>query len=550
MFFFFYFLTSFLSAILVGQDPYAILGVTRHATQEEIRKAFRAKTRKFHPDKNKEPNAEKKWVQINDAYELLKDPVKKARFDNYGLVDESLTEQPKGPNRADKIKTILAQDLASRSMDQRFGEFDYKKRNDVVTQITDETFSALTRDGRPWLIYAYETEDHRHKNILEDLFRKTGFLFGIGSIKVSKSPQTARLLSIKTTPRMVLYDPRDQKATHFSGELTLRSVTKFASQKFGAEVTIVHDDAEIWAWRKTDLDRLHVILFSDLPDVPSSFEIVAAFLPRNAVFAFASINQINLPKYPRAIGSLTLDELPTYIVYRMGDPKDDTFGGPVIPIVAPMELDAGSLSAIIRRYNYPVFCEINANNFNRLSSEFIIIFISCENNSANCVEIAEDIRVGVNNMNIPTGIINGSKENDFVNYFSLEAGDFIVIKPKTKQYTIWKEITTWMAFNENFELMQNRLITFKKYNELPNLTQSVEMKAIKKQIEFNEKMRDLRFMFDEKMDDFLLWMKKIPVIFVILLLSISLILIGEIVMCIGSKCCSCCLSSTKTVHIE
>ena len=66
------------------QDYYDILGVARTASQEEIQKAFRKLARKYHPDVSKEPGAEEKFKQINEAYEVLKDPEKRKKYDALG----------------------------------------------------------------------------------------------------------------------------------------------------------------------------------------------------------------------------------------------------------------------------------------------------------------------------------------------------------------------------------------------------------------------------------------------------------------------------------
>lgn len=65
-------------------DYYADLGVKRGATQDEIKQVYRKLARKHHPDLSKEPDAEAKFKEIGEAYEVLKDPEKRAAYDQLG----------------------------------------------------------------------------------------------------------------------------------------------------------------------------------------------------------------------------------------------------------------------------------------------------------------------------------------------------------------------------------------------------------------------------------------------------------------------------------
>ena len=66
------------------KDYYKVLGVSRDASQEEIQKAYRKLARKFHPDVSKEKGAEARFKEVSEANEVLKDPDKRAKYDQFG----------------------------------------------------------------------------------------------------------------------------------------------------------------------------------------------------------------------------------------------------------------------------------------------------------------------------------------------------------------------------------------------------------------------------------------------------------------------------------
>jgi len=68
----------------MAKSLYETLGVSENATPEEIKKAYRKLARKYHPDINKDPSAQEKFKEINAAYEVLSDPEKKAKYDQFG----------------------------------------------------------------------------------------------------------------------------------------------------------------------------------------------------------------------------------------------------------------------------------------------------------------------------------------------------------------------------------------------------------------------------------------------------------------------------------
>ena len=67
------------------RDYYEVLGVNKNATENEIKRAYRKVAKKYHPDMNPgDKNAEEKFKEASEAYEVLSDPDKRARYDQFG----------------------------------------------------------------------------------------------------------------------------------------------------------------------------------------------------------------------------------------------------------------------------------------------------------------------------------------------------------------------------------------------------------------------------------------------------------------------------------
>ena len=69
---------------MAEKDYYETLGVDKDASEQDIKRAFRKLAAKYHPDVNKEPGAEEKFKEINEAYETLSDPQKRSQYDQFG----------------------------------------------------------------------------------------------------------------------------------------------------------------------------------------------------------------------------------------------------------------------------------------------------------------------------------------------------------------------------------------------------------------------------------------------------------------------------------
>ena len=86
------------------KDYYKILGVSKTATQEDIQKTYRKLAKKYHPDKNKESGSETRFKEIGEAYDVLKDPEKRAKYDQYGAAWKAAANGHQTPPGFDGVR--------------------------------------------------------------------------------------------------------------------------------------------------------------------------------------------------------------------------------------------------------------------------------------------------------------------------------------------------------------------------------------------------------------------------------------------------------------
>ena len=101
------------------KDYYAVLGVARGASDEEIKKAYRKLARKYHPDVSKESNAKERFQEVAEAYETIKDKEKRAAYDGLGSFDPGQDFRPP-PDWQERYSSGGADDLGGIDLSDLF----------------------------------------------------------------------------------------------------------------------------------------------------------------------------------------------------------------------------------------------------------------------------------------------------------------------------------------------------------------------------------------------------------------------------------------------
>jgi curved DNA-binding protein len=118
------------------RDYYQTLGVARTASEAEIKKAYRKLAMKYHPDRNRgKPEAEEKFKTINEAYEVLSDPKKRAIYDQWGSEEDFIRSRRKGgmPRGGGRVEYGNQADALSDFFKSIFGDIPIQQ-SDIFTR--------------------------------------------------------------------------------------------------------------------------------------------------------------------------------------------------------------------------------------------------------------------------------------------------------------------------------------------------------------------------------------------------------------------------------
>ncbi|XP_013920101.1 PREDICTED: dnaJ homolog subfamily C member 16 [Thamnophis sirtalis] len=266
-------------------DPYRILGVSRSASQADIKKAYKKLAREWHPDKNKDPGAEDRFIQISKAYEILSNEEKRLNFDRYGDVGENQgfphQQQQQAPHRhAHPFHESFY-------FDESFFHFPFNSErhqdsldekyllhfSHYVNEVVPESFRKpyLIKITSDWCFSCIHIEPV-WKEVVQEL---EALGVGIGVIHAGYERRLAQHLGAHSTPSIL--GLINGKVTFFHNAVVRENLRQFVESLLpGALVEKITDKNYVrFLSNGKKENKPHILLFDHLPLAPLLYKLAA-----------------------------------------------------------------------------------------------------------------------------------------------------------------------------------------------------------------------------------------------------------------------------------
>ncbi|XP_043917705.1 dnaJ homolog subfamily C member 16 [Protopterus annectens] len=260
-------------------DPYHVLGVSRTASQSEIKRAYKQLAREWHPDKNKDPRAEDKFIQISKAYELLSNEEKRMNFDRYGETEE-------GPGYSQQQQYQHFNRFHHSFFDESFFQYSFSSGGrdisdekyllhftNYVNEVVPDSFRKpyLIKVTSDWCFSCVHIEPV-WKEVVQEL-EMLGV--GIGVIHAGYERRLAQHVGAHSTPS--IFGLINGKVSFFHNAVIRENLRQFVESLLpGNLVEKVTDKSVVnflSTWQQENKPR--VLLFDHIPGVPLLYKLEA-----------------------------------------------------------------------------------------------------------------------------------------------------------------------------------------------------------------------------------------------------------------------------------
>jgi len=253
--------------------PYEVLGIKRGASQQDVKKAYRRLVKEAHPDKNKEPDAQEKFVQLTRAYELLSDPERRRNYDNHGVTEDT----PNFNKKHDYSQYNRFGDPFDHLRDlfgDNFNNFKQGGNRENIFHKQSITYKAYANNlvpnsyKQPYLILFYSDWCFSCAQVIPMWGKLVEELepigFGLATVHTEHERELARKVGVKELPHLVLLT--DGKVTHYrESMLSVVKVLEFIRRKLPYKLVQRITDDNVVEFLNGWMDnRVRVLIFGKL----------------------------------------------------------------------------------------------------------------------------------------------------------------------------------------------------------------------------------------------------------------------------------------------
>ena len=443
MILFFSFAHLILSTLKFGENPYKILGLPNTATKQDIKSAFRKLTLQYHPDLNKKKDTTAKWVNINDAFELLNDPDRKARYDRTG----SVSEDPEPIKQNDDP----FQDLNEHFIKMRKVVY-VEPKTPLLTVLNFDSFVSEPLNKKKFSISYFDSDPEVESLILvyssvmctaceiyleifEEFAQQFDSYVKCGRIDVSTSTQLAKDIGAKGYPCFIYYKKNlttDKVTTDFLLDPinSAHQISTFLISQWKLEIYVLSSVDQFSTFLNHYDKRIKIIEIVKYVTETSSiqFDRFAGKYREKALFAiiehknFTIANQYDIRRFP------------AYLLFRT-------------PEAEPLIFDSiDSLTLAVENYQGPVMAELTRLNFPQICGRSCLIRIG---------KAPQNVIEDLNYQYFPTFWIDenskaakvlGAKHNDWVE-IDFDRNQYVIIPYNSENET--NALKSSGSFNRN-----------------------------------------------------------------------------------------------------
>lgn len=461
-----------LSLAFAAEDYYKILGIPKNADDNQIKKAFKKLSLKYHPDRNKDKKewAKEQFVKIANAYETLSDPEKRRMYDLGG--EEKVKEQEQRQNQGHghfhggfggNFDDIFNSFFGNRGgggggRRQHHTHYNQEERVEKQTDFFDNTdvlklnissLGKILSRNENWFVIFYSHNDRDIKNLTDmwkTLADKTYGIFKVGACNCKVEEELCEEFSVRETPTILFFSESKEDEEKYTGLKTWEKIFQYGASRMQSFVRVINK--ENYGSFITDSPANHkVLLFTSKKVTPPLLKAISKKYLGKLSFGEVRDSETELKQ------RFKVSNLPTLLV--ISDPSNYES----VKYDGPMSRD--SIEKFLNKYAYePIKVEKKIENASELTEKKYNSGL-CNNNDGKNIcfifvvksknEIESKDMIALNQL--ATKYINDPFkflyiiENNYGHLWSSfhpddKMSDFIVIKGKRKKYIAEKHDTS------------------------------------------------------------------------------------------------------------